>query len=198
MNEGSPFARKVRILAREKGLSDLIEESAVTVSPVSVKEALARENPLAKLPVLVIDGGECLFDSAVICEYLDTLHRGRKAFPESGLDRFRTLRQQALCDGMLDAAILCRYELALRPIELRWDQWIEGQKAKIFGGLAVLEAEADSWPDEFEMVQIGAVCVLGYLDFRFPDWDWRLAHPQLDAWYRSASVRPSVLETAPA
>ena len=170
----------------------------MTVSPVSVKEALARENPLAKLPVLVIDGGECLFDSAVICEYLDTLHRGKKAFPESGLDRFRTLRQQALCDGMLDAAILCRYELALRPIELRWDQWIEGQKAKIFGGLAMLEAEADSWLDEFEMVQIGAVCVLGYLDFRFPDWAWRLAHPQLDAWYRSASVRPSVLETAPA
>jgi glutathione S-transferase len=197
MNEGSPFARKVRIFAREKGLSDKIEESVVTVSPLSTNDALAHENPLVKIPVLVMDNGEWLYDSAVICEYLDTLHQGVKSFPVSGLGRFMTLRRQALCDGILDAAVLCRYELALRPAALLWDKWIDGQKQKVFGGLFELEAEAESWSDEFEILQMSSVCVLGYLDFRFPGWEWRHAHPRLAHWYSDVLSRPSVLETAP-
>ncbi|MEJ8849786.1 glutathione S-transferase [Variovorax rhizosphaerae] len=198
MNEGSPFARKARIFAREKGLSDRIQEVVTAVSPVDANSALARENPLIKIPVLVTDDGARLYDSGVICEYLDTLHERARAFPSSGPARFETLGQQALCDGALDAAILCRYELALRPVGLRWNEWIEGQRLKIGGALSVLETEAQSWPDEFEMAQIGAVCVLGYLDFRFPEWEWRRTHPQLAGWYRAASIRPSVVATAPA
>jgi glutathione S-transferase len=197
-NKASPFARKVRILVRETGLASRVEEIETIVSPIVANETLARDNPLVKIPALVTDSGETLFDSRVICEYLDTLHTGRKFFPASGPQRFTALRRQSLTDGILDAAVLCRYETAVRPEPLRWKDWIEGQKRKIFGGLAVLEAEAGAWGDEFAIGQVGAACVLGYLDFRFADWDWRGGHPQLSGWFKKVSARPSVAATKPA
>ena len=196
-NKASPFARKVRVLVRETGLAGRVEEVETVVSPIAANEALARDNPLVKIPALVTDSGETLFDSRVICEYLDTLHTGRKFFPESGPRRFTSLRRQSLTDGILDAAVLCRYETAVRPEALRWKDWIEGQKRKIFGGLAVLEAETAAWGDEFTIGQVGAACVLGYLDFRFADWDWRGGHPRLKGWFEHVSVRPSVAATKP-
>jgi glutathione S-transferase len=197
INKASPFARKARILAREAGLTGSIDEVETTVSPVKANEDLARENPLGKIPALVTDSGEMLYDSGVICEYLDTLHSGKKLFPAAGPQRFAALRRQALTDGILEAAVLCRYEVAVRPEPLRWKDWIEGQKRKIFGGLEVLEAEVDTWPGDFDIGQIGLACVLGYLDFRFGDWEWRSQHPQLAKWYARAAKRPSVSETAP-
>jgi len=197
VNQASPFARKVRILACETGLAGRIEEIETVVSPVAPNEALAHENPLVKIPALVTDGGELIYDSRVICEYLDTLHDGRKAFPAAGLQRIAALRRQALTDGILDAAVLTRYERAVRPEALRWPEWIEGQKRKVFGGLAALEAEAGDWAGEFAIGQIGAACVLGYLDFRFPDWAWRTQHPRLAAWFHDVARRPSVSGTAP-
>ena len=197
MNKLSPFARKARILAREAGIEDRIEEIDTVVSPVKANERLARENPLVKIPALVTDSGETLYDSGVICEYLDTLHRQRKAFPEPGPKRFAALRLQALTDGMLDAAVLTRYETAVRPEALRWKDWIDGQKQKVFGGLRALEGEVGAWGDEFGIVQIGAACTLGYLDFRFSDWEWRSGHPKLAAWFESVSRRPSVAATMP-
>jgi glutathione S-transferase len=197
VNKASPFARKARILAREAGIADRIEEIETVVSPVKPNEVLARENPLTKIPALVSDTGETYYDSAVICEYLDTLHRKGKFFPEPGAQRFAALRQQALTDGMLDAAVLTRYETAVRPEPLRWKDWIDGQKRKVFGGLDALEAEAGSWGDGFGIAQIGVVCALGYLDFRFPDWNWRTGHPGLAAWFERASRRPSVVATVP-
>jgi glutathione S-transferase len=197
INKASPFARKARILAHEAGIADRIEEIDIVVSPVKTNEVLARENPLIKIPALVTDQGETFYDSPVICEYLDTLHQKRKFFPETGPQRFAAMRRQALTDGILDAAVLCRYETAVRPEALRWKDWIEGQKRKVFGGLDVLEAEADSWGDEFGIGQIGVACVLGYLDFRFADWDWRAGHPKLSAWFERASRRPSVAATMP-
>ena len=196
-NKDSPFARKTRMLALEAGLASRIEEIETTVSPVNANEELSRENPLVKIPALVTDSGELLYDSSVICEYLDTLHGGRKVFPAAGPQRFAALRRQALTDGILEAAVLCRYELAVRPETLRWKDWVEGQKRKIFGGLGVLEAEVEAWSGDFDIGQIGAACVLGYLDFRFRDWDWRSQHPRLAAWYQGVSRRPSVSETAP-
>jgi len=196
-NKASPFARKTRIVVREAGLTGRVEEIETIVSPVAANEALARDNPLVKIPALVTDTGETLFDSRVICEFLDTLHAGRKFFPASGPQRFAALRRQSLTDGILDAAVLCRYETAVRPETLRWKDWIEGQKRKIFGGLAALEPEASSWADEFNIGQVGAACVLGYLDFRFADWDWRGGHPQLKGWFERVSARPSVSATAP-
>jgi len=196
-NKASPFARKARILVRETGLAGRVEEAETVVSPIAANETLARDNPLVKIPALVTDSGETLFDSRVICEYLDTLHTGRKFFPASGPQRFTALRRQSLTDGILDAAVLCRYETAVRPEALRWKDWIEGQKRKIFGGLAVLEAETAAWGDEFAIGQVGAACVLGYLDFRFADWDWRGGHPQLKGWFERVSARPSISATRP-
>jgi len=196
-NKASPFARKARILVRETGLAGRVEEAETVVSPIAANETLARDNPLVKIPALVTDSGETLFDSRVICEYLDTLHTGRKFFPASGPQRFTSLRRQSLTDGILDAAVLCRYETAVRPEALRWKEWIEGQKRKIFGGLAVLEAETAAWGDEFAIGQVGAACVLGYLDFRFADWDWRGGHPQLKGWFERVSARPSISTTKP-
>jgi len=197
VNKASPFARKVRILTRETGLAGRVEEIETTVSPVAPNEDLARENPLVKIPALVTDNGEMFYDSAVICEYLDTLHSGRKLFPAAGPQRFAALRRQALTDGILDAAVLSRYETAVRPEALRWKDWIEGQRRKVFGGLAVLEAEAATWSSDFDIGHIGAACALGYLDFRFPDWEWRSGHPRLAAWYQGVCRRPSVSATAP-
>ncbi|MCC7484999.1 MAG: glutathione S-transferase [Burkholderiales bacterium] len=196
-NRASPFARKVRIAAREAGLGGRIEEIETPVSPVAANDELARENPLVKIPALVTGAGEVLYDSAVICEYLDTLHEGVKLFPAAGPRRFAALRLQALADGILDAAVLCRYETFARPQPLRWAEWIEGQQRKIFGGLAALETGVDGWSGEFGIGQIGAACVLGYLDFRFPDWDWRTGRPRLVQWYETAARRPSVRDTAP-
>lgn len=197
VNNASPFARKARILAREAGLATRIEEVETPVSPVMPNEPLARENPLAKIPSLVTDDGELLYDSRVICEYLDALHSGRKFFPATGPQRFAALRRQALTDGILDAAVLCRYEAAVRPAALHWSEWVEGQKRKIFGALDTLEAEAASWSDEFDIGHVGAACALGYLDFRFPEWEWRATHPRLTAWYEKVLQRPSVGQTMP-
>lgn len=196
-NRASPFARKARILTRETGLTGRVEEIETTVSPVAPNETLARENPLVKIPALVTDSGEMLYDSDVICEYLDTLHAGRKLFPASGPRRFTALRRQALTDGILEAAVLCRYEMAVRPEALRWRDWVEGQKRKILGSLDVLEAEVTAWGDDFDIGQIGAACVCGYLDFRFADLNWRAGRPRLAAWFERAAQRPSVKETAP-
>ena len=197
VNKLSPFARKARILARETGLAGRIEELETTVSPVNANEDLARENPLVKIPALVTDGGDTLYDSGVICEYLDTLHNGSKFFPADGPKRFTALRRQALTDGIMEAAVLCRYEMAVRPEQLRWKDWIDGQKRKVFGGLGVLEKEVDAWSGDFDIGQVGVACALGYLDFRFADWDWRSAHPRLASWYERISRRPSVAATAP-
>ena len=196
-NRASPFARKVRVLARETGLADRVEEMEIAVSPVKSNDDLARANPLQKIPALVTDSGETLYDSDVICEYLDTLHGGRRRFPAAGPQRFAALRQQALTDGILEAAVLCRYEVAVRPEALRWKDWIEGQRRKIMGGLDVLESEAGSWGESFDIGQIGAACVCGYLDFRFADWNWRAERPKLAAWFERAAQRPSVRDTAP-
>jgi len=196
-NVGSPFARKVRILVREKGMEGLVSEVPAVISPVEVNQALARLNPLVKIPALVLDDDEVLYDSRVICEYLDGLHAGSKVLPASGARRFDVLRIQALADGLLDAAVLCRYEIAVRPQALHWDAWMSGQRHKISAALQALECQVESWHDEFDLGKITVACALGYLDFRFDDWAWRDMHPQLNAWFANVSQRASVAATKP-
>ncbi len=198
MNKGSPFSRKVRILARERGLEARIAEVIVKVSPVEVDADRARSNPLAQIPVLLLDDGMAVYDSRVICDYLEGLGAGGEALPPRGPARLSALRSQALCDGILDAAVLCRYEAAVRPAALRWDAWIDGQRRKIAAGLCELEMQVDAWQDSFGMTQIGAVCVLGYLDFRFSEWAWRGDHARLASWFSQISKRASVMQTVPA
>ena len=197
VNPASPFARKVRIVLRERALTGQIEEVETAVSPVAPNADLARSNPLVKIPALLLDDGTTLFDSRVICEYLDTLGPAPRLFPAAGMERFNALRLQSLCDGILDAAVITRYETAVRPEALRWKDWIAGQRAKIDGGVDALEGEQSSWGQTFGIGQVGAACVLGYLDFRFPDITWRSRHPRLAAWFEEISKRPSVRDTTP-
>lgn len=193
-NSASPFVRKVMVCAHELGLTNKIELLDTVVSPVSANATLAGENPLMKIPALVTDDGEVLFDSPVICEYLDSLAGGGKLFPVSGKARWTALRQQALGDGILDALILCRYEVAARPEEKRFSGWTDGQTKKAHQGLAVLEKEDLSGRT---IGTITAGCTLGYLDFRFPNDGWRMRHPKLAEWYKSVGALPSMQATKP-
>jgi glutathione S-transferase len=195
-NPASPFARKVRIVALETGLADRIGEVSILVSPVKRHPELARENPLVKIPALTTDSGT-LYDSAVICEYLDSLHQGARLFPAQGPERWQSLRLQALGDGILEAAVLMRYEQAVRPQPLQWSDWIAGQLGKVRSGLDALAQECAEWKDRFGIGQLTAACVLGYLDFRFPEEPWRKAHPALERWYAQVSQRPSMKATVP-
>lgn len=197
VNAASPFARKVRIVLRERNLTGQVEEIETAVSPVAPNADLARSNPLGKIPALILDDGTALFDSRVVCEYLDTLGTAPRLFAASGTERWNALRLQALCDGILDAAVITRYETAVRPEALRWKDWIAGQRAKIDGGLDEVERSQGGWGAAFGIGQIGAACVLGYLDFRFPDIAWRAGHPGLKSWFERIGERPSVRETAP-
>lgn len=193
----SPFARKVRILAHETGLAARIEEIPATVSPVKANAEVGRANPLMKVPTLVLDDGSTLFDSPVICEYLDSLHAGRKLFPPAGEARWTALKLQAVGDGILEAAVLARYETALRPRELQWSDWINGQRGKWLAGLDLLERNAAALAGEPTIGSITAGCVLGYLDFRYGDEDWRPSRPALARWYEGFAARPSMRATAP-
>jgi glutathione S-transferase len=190
----SPFVRKVTVVAHELGLADRIELVPTAVSPVQANPSLASDNPLMKVPSLTTDDGQVLFDSPVICEYLDGLAGGGKFFPAAGAARWTALRQQALGDGILDALILCRYETT-RPEDKRWSGWTDGQMAKAHQGLATVEREDLAGPRTIGHVTIA--CMLGYLDFRFPNDGWRQRHPKLAAWYREIEQLPSMQATKP-
>ena len=196
-NAASPFVRKVRVVARETGLDRKIEEIATVVSPVKVHADLARNHPLVKIPTLVADDGTVLFDSPVICEYLDSLHAGRKLLPAAGAARWTVLKLQATGDGILDAGILCRYELAVRPKEFQWQEWIAGQTGKWHAGLDLLERDVGTLAGEPTIGSITAGCALGWLDFRYGDDDWRKSRPKLAQWYATFSKRPSMQATLP-
>lgn len=196
-NPASPFARKVRIVARETGQEKGIEEVSIMVTPVKPHADLAKENPLAKIPALTTSDNGTLYDSAVICEYLDSLHKGAALFPKSGPERWRELRLQALGDGILEAGVLMRYENAVRPQPLQWSDWVSGQFAKARAGIDALESECGGWGERFNIGQITAACACGYLDFRFPDENWRAKHPALEKWFAKVSQRPSMQATAP-
>jgi glutathione S-transferase len=197
----SPFGRKVKIVAIEKGVLDRIDIVAVATTPAAPNEGLARDNPLAKIPTLVHEDGRSLYDSFVICDYLDTLHTREKVIPASGTRRWEVLTVHALGNGMADAAILCRYESVLRPEALRWPDWLQGQMKKVTGGLDWLEANVASvgraGAAEVDLGQIAVACALGYLDFRFADTDWRKARPRLSGWFMEFSQRASMQRTMP-
>lgn len=190
----SPFVRKVRILAIEAGLDDKI-----TLQPTNAWAAdtdLTQDNPLSKVPALVLDNGETLYDSPVICEYLDSLHNGHKLFPEAGPDRWHQLKLQALADGITDAAVQLRIETAMRPEDKRWSNWIERQGNAITRGLDALEREVGHF-GVFLIGPIAVVAALGYLDFRKPLGDWRVGRPHLAHWYSTVHNRRSVRDTEP-
>jgi len=191
----SPYVRKVTITAIETGLDARIER--IPTNPLDPATDLAGDNPIGKVPALITDGGEVLYDSPVICEYIDGMHDGYPLIPPSGGVRWTALRRQALADGILDASVLVFLETSRRPEAIRWDFWIERQTAVIGRSLDVLEDEVDS----FGHISIGLIaigCALGYLDFRLGNLDWRFTRPNLAEWYRIVSERRSMQETVPA
>ena len=193
-SQTSPYVRKVVVCAAELGLSDRIE--LVPSLPSSSDGGPHAHNPLGKVPALVTDAGEVLYDSPVICEYLDSLHDGAKLFPAASETRWRALRLQALADGVLDAAVGCVLE-GRRPESERSATFVDHQKGKILRGLDVLEAEASGLGNALDIGTLAVGCALGYLDFRFADTDWRAGRPTLAAWYQGHAKRPSMAASAP-
>ncbi len=186
----SPFARKVVACAVARGIG--LELVPGKVNPTA-PEVLAL-NPLGKIPVLELDNGASLFDSPVICEYLDSRGEAPPLFPPAGLERWTALRRQALADGLMDAAVARRGEAARPQDEAR-----AGVVAKL---KAVVEAcldamEQDVLPDTPDIGTIAYGCALGYLDFRYADEPWRAKHPQLAAWYAGFEKHPCMLTTQP-
>ncbi|KAF0867256.1 glutathione S-transferase N-terminal domain-containing protein [Pseudomonas sp. LD120] len=197
-NPASPYVRKVMVVLHETGQLNRVALQASQLSPVSPDATLNQDNPLGKIPALRLDNGQVLYDSRVILEYLDQQHVGNPLIPRDGSARWRRLTLAALADGIMDAAVLVRYELTLRAPEKHWEQWLDGQRDKIRRALAVLEAEAIAeLACHFDVAAISVACALGYLDFRHPDLEWRQQQPQLAAWYFEVSQRPSMLETRP-
>ncbi|MDE2050334.1 MAG: glutathione S-transferase [Gammaproteobacteria bacterium] len=194
-NPASPYVRKVRVTAHELGLSDKIELISVSLTPVSPHEGVRSSNPVGKIPALITEEGTALYDSPVICEYLEALAGGNRIFPAAGPARWTALRRQALADGIMDAAVLTRYEQAVRPKELRWQEWADGQLLKIRTALDALERE--DLQDVFDIGTISVACALGYLDLRFADEGWRKSRPRLAAWAAAIGKRPSLAATAP-
>lgn len=173
----SPFARKVRIAAAVLGLADGIE--IVASDPADPEDSLRRQNPLGKIPALVLDDGTVLYDSRVIVEYLDHLAGGGAIIPAEPRARFAALRLQALADGIMDACVLQVYEGRWRDPARHEAKWVEHQAGKVERALATLEAAppvvASGMPD---IGQIGLACALGYRDLRFAG-AWRQQHPRL-------------------
>jgi len=173
----SPFARKVRIAAALLGLDDRIEILAADTG--NPDDSLRSQNPLGKVPALVLETGETIFDSAVIVEYLDWLAGGGKIIPSEPRARFRSLTQEALADGISDAAVLLRYEISWREPEKRSEKWIAYQNDKIARALAAFEKAP---PEELsDVATIALACALGYLDLRF-EGAWRKERPRLVDW----------------
>lgn len=188
----SPYARKVIVVAIETGLMSRIELINAKPHPVQRDQNVVKKNPLGKVPTLVTDDGQVIFDSRAICEYLDNQSGAVKVFPPDGQSRWGSLSQQSLADGILDAALLVRYETTLRPSELQWEAWKSGQWEKIDSAIAALETQAPVSDDQTHIGAIAVACALGYLDFRFSEFDWRAKHSKLANWLAHFEQRESL------
>ncbi len=190
----SPYVRKVTVTLIETGLEDRVER--IPTNPHDPETDIATVNPLGKIPALITDDGEVLVDSPVICEYLDSLHDGAKLFPASGAPRWRALRLLALGDGMTDAGVLRRAE-SRRPEAFQYDKWADRQNTVIGRAMDALEGELERLDGPLTIGHIAVACSIGWLDFRFPDLDWRAGRPGLAEWFEAFGERPSMTATVP-
>ncbi|MEM9330555.1 MAG: glutathione S-transferase N-terminal domain-containing protein [Pseudomonadota bacterium] len=193
----SPFVRKVLVLAHETGIVDRLEIVDAATTPIDPNADLQQDNPLGKIPTLVLEDGLSIFDSRVICEYLDGLHEGEKMFPAGGIERVNALVTQSLGDGIMDAAVGVRYEQALRPPEKQWDHWMDGQMRKISQSLDVLENWRGARIQDIHIGSIAVASALSYLDFRHAQFDWRKDRPVVTQMLETFSKRTSMIETDP-
>lgn len=189
----SPYARKCRALVIEKGLEEKIE--MVEAIPFDNPEELHGANPLGKVPALTRDGAAALIDSPLICEFIDTLNDERWV-PESGGPRWAVLRQQAIADGLIDITIGRRIEL-WRDEKLHYDFWIDRWGEAVKRTVAVLEHERGQFERSFDLGALSVAISLGYLDLRYPDYDWRADAPGLAEFYARWAARESMQRTEP-
>ena len=205
-NSGSPYVRKVMVTAIEAGLDSKIQlENLGMLSPMQPNPRLVAANPLAKIPTLVPDDGPPIFDSNVICEYLDSMHSGAKLIPVPGMARWRALTRTAAADGLLEAAMTARGELA-RAANQQSPELAAGQmgKARRCLDLFEREAEAAGSPEglagaaNIDIGDIACGCALGWVDFRMPNENWRQGRPALARWFGELSKRRSMKLTEPA
>jgi len=191
----SPFVRKVMIVAHERGLVDRLDCVRTIAAMTTPHAELMRDNPLSKIPTLVLDDGTALYDSPVICEYLDALDGRPQLFPRDREPRMIALRRQALGDGFLDLLVLARNE---RLREQPSDVHLRSAAARSAAVLDCLEGEAQAlMTNAFDIGHIGIGCALSYLDFRFAEKVWRQSHPGLARWHADFAARPSVEATRP-
>jgi glutathione S-transferase len=190
----SPFVRKVRIAASLLGLDKRL--NVIACDTVNPDDAFKKANPLGKIPTLILEDGEALYDSRVIVEYLDELAEENRLTP-TGKERFTVLRKQALTDGIMDAAILIVYERRFRAEENYDKGWVARQHEKIERSLAYAEANlCEELPEQINIGHVSLACALGFLDLRF-DGKWRQTYPKLVAWLDQFSARvPSYKATA--
>jgi glutathione S-transferase len=190
----SPYVRKCLVAAHELGLGDQVQLLPSNAHPVQRDQEIIRSNPLGKVPTFFTDDGQVLYDSRVICEYLDDL-AGGALFPASGAKRWETLTLQSLGDGVLDAALLARYEDVARPEPLRWPEWRAGQLDKAETSLAHLNARPTLLEGRVDIGAIAVGCALWYLDLRFPEFEWRIRFPEVARWAEAFGRRPSMTTT---
>lgn len=195
----SPYARKVLVLAHELGITDQLELVPVNVTPTNHDEVAYQHNPLGKVPTLVRDDGRRIIDSRVICDYLIDVYGGAlKPYPGSE-DPWDMRTRASVAEGLTDAAMVIRYEVALRPESLHWRDWVSAYEKKVFQALDHLEnASPRIKADVLSLADIGTACALGYLDFRFAHLNWRQGRPGLTQAYSDMAKRPSLVATAPA
>lgn len=192
----SPYGRKVKITAHLKGVYDDLKIEQTDTS-VPINETLRAQNPLSKIPVLILDNGQQIYDSPVICEFLDSLKQTPPLIPKAGTDRWKTLTMGALGDGIIDAAITQVYERRFRPETKVEQAWLDRQQVKIDGALAVLEANPPAWTTGPDYGHLTVAVSLGYLDFRH-EGKWRAKHPKMVAWLEKfAAAVPSFDKTKP-
>ncbi|MBK0398625.1 glutathione S-transferase [Limibaculum sp. M0105] len=191
----SPYVRKAMVILHLGGIAGRVELVAGGGTPLAPNAGTVSANPLGKVPCLITDAGEAIFDSRVICRYLDHV-AGTGLYPADD-SIWGVLTREALADGILDAGILAVYEKRLRPEEIRMPAWVEAQTVKMRRAIETLEHgfAALSGPVRADHIAIG--CALGYVDFRFGDLGWRAGAPKLAAWYEAFAATPAMSETAP-
>jgi glutathione S-transferase len=194
----SPYVRKVRIVMAEKKL-----DYQLTLEDVWAKDDILKSNPLGKVPCLVMEGGEAVFDSRVIVEYLDTLSPVGKLIPPVGRERVEVRTWEALADGLQDAAILARLEATWpgRSAEQRSQAWIDRQMSRVDAALQAMShglgEKSFCTGTHFSLADVATGCALGYLDFRFAHINWRAEHPSLHKLYDKLATRQSFIDSAP-
>lgn len=191
----SPYVRKVMVLLHEAGQLGDVELVTTSGTPLDPADGFSAVNPLSKVPALVTDDGQAIYDSRIICRYLDA-RAGAGLYGAEDTWRIQTL--EATGEGIIDAALLMAYEWRLRPEEIRFEAWVEGQWVKIAQALDVIERDyMDLMNAPLNAGQIAVACALGYLDLRNADRTWRDGRPALAAWFEAFSARPSMQATVP-